>query len=439
MSDSSSLSKRGQIVQNTTLRVDFEIFYEAMQNLFHQTDNPDGAIPLNIAENRLSWHLLENKMKEITENESIPNWVASYTSAMGAPEFRSVLADFLTKFLTLCPINPDHLGLSAGATAIVEVSSWVVADPGDVAVFPAPCYPVYKQDIGNKGGIERYDLVTHYDLTSIKNEPVLSIEHLEQALQEIERAGKKFKMLVLTNPDNPTGGMFSKAKLESIADWCIGHKIHLFVNEIYGLSLIDILHPAIKDDYDTEIDFFSFANIIQDRQSDYLHLWHALSKDFGASGFRVGMVYSLNQAFLEAYNNLNAPQMVSNFAQWIFLKVMEDHDFIADYIEYNQKALTESYIIVIESLRRLNIPYAPARGSLFVWLDFSEFLKEQSQEAENEMWMNIYNETKVLLTPGQGFGHSKRGQFRLVYSCVSKEELSVAMERLEKWVLKKRA
>ena len=438
MSDSSSLSKRGQIVQNTTLRVDFEIFFEAMKDLYDQDENPNGTIPLNIAENRLSWHLLENRMRELSKSETIPAWVAGYTSAMGAPEFRSVLAEFLTKFLTLCYIDPENLGLSAGATAIVEVSSWIVADPGDVAVFPAPCYPVYKQDIGNKGGIERYDLVTHHDLTSIKNEPALSIEHLDHALEEIERVGKKFKMLVVTNPDNPTGGLFSKEKLESIADWCIKHNIHLFVNEIYGLSLIDTFHPAIKDDYESEIDFFSFANIIQNRKSDYLHLWHALSKDMGASGFRVGMVYSLNQAFLEAYNNLNAPQMVSNFAQWIFLKVMEDHDFMADYIEYNQKVLTESYIVVIESLRRLYIPYVPARGSLFVWLDFSEFLNEQTQESENEMWLDIYHETKVLLTPGQGFGHSKKGQFRLVYSCVSKEELIVAMQRLESWIIKMR-
>lgn len=431
----SSLSQRGQIAQNTVLRIDFEVFFEAMQNLYHAKNNPEGAIPLNIAENRLSWHLLRDKMQHISRKQDIPDWVPSYTSALGAPEFREAMAGFLSRFLTHCPIDPEQLGLSAGATATVEVSSWILGDAGNVAVFPAPCYPVYKQDIGNKGGLERYDLVTHHELSEIQNGPVLDIFHLEKALEDIQAQGKRFRLLVLTSPDNPTGGVYSREKLETIADWCIERDIHLVVNEIYGLSLINTQHPELADDYKTDLPFISFAQIMQDKKSDYLHLWYAMSKDMGASGFRVGVVYSQNQAFIEAFNNLNAPHMVSNHTQWLFEQVLSDHDFMEKYIQHNQEALTESYLVVIRSLRKLKVPYTPARGSLFVWLDLSQFLTEQSQKAENKFWMDVYKTTGVLLTPGEGFGHSKRGQFRLVYSCVTKEELEVAMERLEEYFL----
>ena len=206
------------------------------------------------------------------------------------------------------------------------------------------------------------------------------------------------------------------------------------MNEIYGLSLIDTSHPELKSDYTDDRPFYSFANILLDKKSDYLHQWYGLSKDFGASGFRVGMVHSLNKTFLDAYNNLNAPSMVSNYAQWIFELALNDHEFVNDYIKTNQQLLTENYLIVIRELRKLNISYAPARGSLFVWLDLSKFLDDNTQESESNFWQTLYKESGVLLTPGDGFGHTKHGQFRLVYSYMDKESLEVAMNRLSRFI-----
>ncbi len=404
-----------------------------MQNLYDPITNPDGAIPLNVAENKLSWPLLKEKMEEVVRSNPIPDWVPGYTFATGSLEFRKAMSVFLENCLCHCPIDPEHLGFSAGATATIEVTSWLLGLKGDVAVFPAPCYPVYKQDIGNKARLERYDLITHHHLESIKEQPALEIHHLENALQDINQQGNRFRMLVITNPDNPTGGVYPKEKLESIAQWCIDRKIHLIVNEIYGLSLIQTDHSELKEDYPTDIPFVSFAQIMKKKKSDYLHLWYALSKDMGASGFRVGMVYSQNQDFIEAFNNINPPHMVSNYTQWIFQLILSDLDFMKNYIQKNQELLTLSYLIVVKTLRKFDIPYAASRGSLFVWLDLSKYLEQQSQEAENKQWMEIYQSTGVLLTPGQGFGHSKKGQYRLVYSCVDRATLEVAMKRLEAW------
>lgn len=435
---SNSLSNRGQIASKSTLRVDFEAYFEAVKNLYHTTENPNGTFPLNVAENKLTWPMLRNKMKRVSSQHQIPDWVASYTNSTGSPSFREVVAKFYTRFITQCEIDPDHLGLSAGATSVIDLTSWILGEPGDVVVIPAPCYPVYKQDMQNKSGLERFDLVTHHEIEEIANGPLLTTGHLDKAQKEIESKGKRFRILVITNPDNPTGGMYDQAKLEEISEWCMAHRIHLIVNEIYCLSLIDTQHPELKADYQHPLPFNSFINIMQRKQSEYLHHWYALSKDFGASGFRVGMVYSLNKTFLEAYNNLNAPSMVSNYTQWIFELVLSDHDFIEAYIQTNQKLLTENYLSVIKTLRDLQIPYAPARGSLFVWLDLSAFLKEQTQESESEFWLTLYKETGILLTPGNGFGHTKKGQFRLVHTCFSKQDLEVAMERLVQFVARKR-
>lgn len=434
----STLSQRGAKASQSVLRVDFDLYFQAVENLYDEKTKPSGAFPLNVAENKLNWNLLRGKLEELTAKNPISNWVANYTDSVGSPTSREVMARFMSKHLTKCPIDPAQIGLSPGATSVIDLSSWIIGDPGDVAVFPAPCYSVYKQDIGSKAGMERYDLITHHELTDLKNGPLLTTKHLDEALDKIKGQGKRMRMLVITNPDNPTGGIYSKVQLERFTDWCLKRNIHLIVNEIYGLSLINTSHPAISGDYSSNVEFYSFANIMGERKSDYLHHWYALSKDFGASGFRVGVVHSMNKEFLSAYNNLNGPSMVSNYTQWIFEQALADDEFVENYITTNRKLLTENYATVVRTFKKIDIPYVPARGSLFVWLDLSEFLDENTQEAESKFWLELYKNTGVLLTPGDGFGHTKRGQFRLVHSYVPKNHLEVAMTRFEDFIVKKR-
>ena len=263
--NTSALSSRGKRAADTRLRVDYDLFQEAVENLYSPIDNPNGALPLNVAENRLNWPELKAKIEAITATHEIPAWVPGYTSHRGAPEFREAAASFLTEQLTGCPIDTEHLGVSAGATSVIEMTSFILAESGDVAVIPAPSYPVYRQDLGNLSGVERYDLVTHHELSEIRNGPVLTIDDLERARRDIVEAGKRFRMLILTTPDNPTGGIYSERQLSGVADWCIEQGVHLVVNEIYGLSLIDTTHKALIRDYPHELTFSSFANLMAEQ------------------------------------------------------------------------------------------------------------------------------------------------------------------------------
>jgi aspartate/methionine/tyrosine aminotransferase len=433
------LAARGVTASTAILRVDMDLYFEATANLYNKVNNPNGAFPLNVAENRLTWPMLQARISKIARENVVEDWVAGYTSSVGAPSTRTVMASFLSRFLTNCEIDPEHICLAPGAAAVIDLTSWILCEPGDVAVIPAPAYPVYKQDIGNRPAVERYNLITHHELTELKNGTLLTVSHLDRALADIESKGKRFRMLIITNPDNPTGVVYTREQLIAYTDWCIAHNVHLVVNEIYGLSLLDTQHPDLAADYFGATQFKSFATIMQEKKSDYLHLWYALSKDFGVSGFRVGVVYSLNQTFRAAYNNLNAPSMMSNYAQWIIEKILSDHDFVAAYIKANQAALTENYALTVSRLRKLGIPYSPARGSLFVWMDLSQLLKDDTAEGERALWMSLYKESGVLLTPGDGFGHSKRGQFRLVYSYMMKDDLAVGIDRLARFVESKRA
>jgi len=434
MSDLPNLSLRGNRAYNTVVRPDFELYFEASKNIYDVLDNPQGAFPLNVADNKLNWSILREKLQHISATHQIPAWVSGYSPGLGNETFRLSLAEFLSTFLANQPLNHEHIGVAAGATAVVELSAIILADKGDVAVFPAPAYPVYSRDILNKAGVERYDLITHHDINVILDGPILSIEHLEKAKQDIELQGSNFKLLVLTNPDNPTGGTYTSEQLEAIADWCIERKIHFIVNEIYGLVTINTQHPAIAADYSDHRQFTSFLSIIIKKNSPYLHQWYALSKDLGISGMRVGMVYSRNQAFLTAFNNLSLPHMVSNHTQWLLQNVLADQEFMRNFLDAQQQALTKGYIVVVNQLKKLDIPFVPSYGSLFVWADFSSFLEAETLVAETAFWKELYRNTGVLLTPGIGFGHTKRGIFRIVYTCFDDEALLVAMTRIDHYL-----
>ena len=93
--------------------------------------------------------------------------------------------------------------------------------------------------------------------------------------------------------------------------------------------------------------------------SDYLHLWYAFSKDFGMSGLRCGVVYSLNKGFISGLENINVPHMVSNMSQWMIKEMLSDDEFIKNYIEQNKKQITRSYQWVVAALKLLDVPFIP--------------------------------------------------------------------------------
>ena len=435
---SKTISKRGAIAAKTALRSDMDLFFEASGDLWDAKSNPDGKLPLNMAENNLSWEKLQEEMETVLKNNSIPDWVSNYTSPAGEPEFLESVSSYMNRYLCRFPVNSSELFAAAGCTAILELMAWVLCDEMDVAVIPAPSYPVYTQDINNKAKVERFDLVNHHEIDQLGNKEILSLDKLEETKSQLEKEGKRFKLLLLTNPDNPTGRIFTNGELDNISNWCIKNEIHLVVNEIYALSLIDTSHPLIANDYSYQLTFKSFSELMHLKESPYLHLIYGLSKDLGSSGFRVGIFHTKNELVLKALMNLNGPHMVSNLTQWLFSKILLNHDFLDSYITTNQKKLSRSYLTVVKTLKELNLPYIPARGSLFSWFDLGELLERNTKELETELWMSLYKEEGVLLTPADGFGHSKFGQFRLVHTYLQEEALVEAMKRIKRFVLKRR-
>jgi len=428
---SMSLSKRGQAALNQPLRADLDLFFSAMEDQYHPTDNPDGKLPLCVAENLHQSERMREKLRQIAAGP-IPDWVPGYTAILGAPELRQATCQMLERLLDVPGLDPENLAAAAGAAAVIELSALLLGNPGDYVVIPGPAYMAYTPDLGNKAGLKRHDLHArkpgmheHYDLDT---------GDLDRAYAEL---GDRFRILLLTQPNNPTGQVFTADQLEIFADWCIERSIHLVVNEIYLFSRFDQSHPVLRQYLFREaaIPFQSFLPILNRRQSPFLHWWYAISKDFGLSGLRLGFAYTCNEDLLKAWGNYGAPSMASNHTQWMLAEVFRDTEWTMDFLSRSQVSLTESYATVIQALEG-KVRYSSAVGSLFVWFDLSAYLAEDTLAAEQALWRRIYDETGILFTAPDGMGSPERGWFRLVHSCVPLDSLRVAMQRFSEWLRK---
>lgn len=168
---------------------------------------------------------------------------------------------------------------------------------------------------------------------------------------------------------------------------------------------------------------------------DDVHFFWGLSKDFGASGWRIGVLYSQNKRLMSALANLNIFSCVSQPMQMIVADILMDHDFIQSFLESSRLLLLKSYKICTRKLDEMVIPYTPAFAGLFIYVDFSSLLPEPTVKGEREFQKRVQETAKLVMTPGNSLCDNRPGMFRICFACVSTDVLIIAMERLSDLVL----
>ena len=142
-----------------------------------------------------------------------------------------------------------------------------------------------------------------------------------------------------------------------------------------------------------------------------------LSKDFGLSGFRVGITYTLNKDILKSstltYGCLNN---VSSHTQYVLQKMFEDSKWIDAYVIEFQKRLTRAHKALKKALESVGIKLYPSSGTLMAWADFSKFLRKKSWEGEDKLWQELVEKCKWNVMRGREFGFTQPGHMRIMYT-----------------------
>ena len=150
---------------------------------------------------------------------------------------------------------------------------------------------------------------------------------LQAAYDEAVASGARVRGVVLTNPSNPLGTTIERAVLEDIVDFVARNDLHLISDEIYSGSVF--AGPELV----------SVAEVVEGRVrrgdgrgvAARVHAVYSLSKDLGLPGFRVGVVYSYNDAVVAAARRMSSFTLVSSQTQRTLAAMLSDAAFAAAY------------------------------------------------------------------------------------------------------------
>jgi aspartate/methionine/tyrosine aminotransferase len=308
----------------------------------------------------------------------------SYGSSFGLKDLREKIAEVYSEKYSnkILPnqVLPTHGGI--GALSLVFLSQ---LEPGDEVIIPEPAYPAY----AILTQVARCKPVFVSCLKESGFEWELNIDKIKAATTS------KTKIIVFSNPTNPTGHIVPKSTILELLDWCEQKNIYLVVDEAYRDYIFD-------DTYESVLSFIG--------KSEKLILINSFSKNMAMSGWRIG--------YLIAHENL-IPGLVrlqdailnclNNTAQYAAYYAVTRFDLVSELAG----KVRQGKDVAIKSLQPLVdkgiFSYHMPQGGFFL------FLKTEHKDA-TDLCINILNKAKVGLVPGGEFGVTGKPFMRLCFA-----------------------
>ena len=374
--------------------------------------------------------LLTNRMKKAASAAFDGPDSFEYNNMAGLECLRKALAEniFNRYFLngTDHTVSPDDIVCSSGGSALLNFLFTLLANEKTAVLIPAPFYAAFENDMKVLANLVPFPVPLEDEIAG-----PTSID-LDRAKAAANAQGLSVSMLLLTNPNNPLGVIYSFSTISSCIGWARNqldqpgvNTVHVLVDEIYALS-------EFESDLDKKFEqkFVSAAKVLNNRLGDDVHILWGLSKDFGSSGFRCGVLYTQNELVKKALGSINMFAAIGHPLQKMIAHMLSDDKFVDTYLGRARSDLVASYSIVTSTLTSLDLPFVEARAGIFLWADFSSLLPEMSWEGE-EALVSMFFEEKVVMTPGQSTRAKKPGMFRICYAWVGPEVLQIAMGRIK--------
>ena len=400
------LSTRGRLlVESPAMPAYLLEHFARSASPYHPQSEPHGYIPMCVAENKLVWDLLEPM---VNAPRGTPPEGLGYADMVGPLELRQDLATFLGTHVLGRPVDAEHVAVLAGAGSILEVLFYALADRGEGVLVPTPSYAGFWMDLEVRDELRVIPVHARAD-TGYQ----VTLEHLDAA---VKASDVPVRALLFTTPNNPLGTVYSPEDLEIILDWAETRDIHVVFDEIYALSVFG------------DRPFTSVATL-REKLGDKVHIVWAFSKDFAASGLRVGVLVSENPGVLGVMNALSYWSACSGDTLHLLESWITDEPWLEAYVPEMRRRLGASAAMVVDRLREAGIPTAGGEAGFFVLVDLSKHLETPTFEAEEQLWWRLL-EAGINLTPGHAIRSPRPGLFRLCFASVAPSILSVALDRL---------
>ena len=329
--------------------------------------------------------------------------VVEYSHSAGIISYRKKLVEYYQKLNI--ELTTDEILVTTGASEAFLYGLMCCLDPGDEIIIPEPFY-------ANINGFAVEAGVTLKTIVS-KIEDGFALPPISEFEKQIT---SKTKAILICNPNNPTGYLYSRQELESLRDIVKKHDLFLFSDEVYR----DFCYDG-KEHYS--------AMHLKDIDENIV-LIDSVSKRYSACGVRLGALISKNKKFIQTVLKFGQARLSPpTFAQ-IFGEAAIDTP--VEYFEKVAKEYNDRRNVVVESINKINGAFCPMPSGAFYVVarlpidDCDKFCQWMLEK------FNYNNET-VMLAPATGF-YATPGlglnEVRIAY-VLKVEALKKAMECLE--------
>ena len=301
----------------------------------------------------------------------------------------------------------EDIYIGNGVSELISLVMMALLNTDDEVLIPSPDYPLWTTVVGLAGGN-----AVHYEC----NEE----DEWNPNLSDIEsKISLKTRAIVLINPNNPTGAVYSKQIVDGIVKLAEKHNLILFSDEIYDKIIYDdsVHHSAsgLSDDI-------------------LIVTMGGLSKNYRAAGFRGGWMILTGakhkaKSYIEGLNFLFSTRLCANvITQYGIQTALGGYQSIDDLVHKPNGRLYRQMNLAYEKLNSIpGVSCVKPKGALYLFpkIDLSQFTFED----DNHFVMSLLEEQKILVVGGRGFNFTPKNHFRIVF-LQHVEQLSIAFNKI---------
>ena len=331
-----------------------------------------------------------------------------YTPAAGIIPLRKAIAQRLKED---CGVDYDYtqIVVASGAKHSVYIALAAITNPGDEIIIPAPFWVSYYEMVRMVGGTPV--IVEAGEEQNFK----ITAQQLEAAITE------KTKCLMLNNPSNPTGMIYSADELRAIADVCVKHDLYILADEIYYQLIYD------------GIEFTSIASL-GDEVKERTLLINGVSKSYAMTGWRVGYC-AANKTLAKIMSNFlsHSTGAPSTISQWASVEALTGPQ---EGIEAMRLAFLERRDYIVKRINSIpGVSCIVPNGAFYVMMNIEQLIGKtlggKLIENDDDFAVALLEKALVAVVPCSGFG--MKNFVRWSYAA-SMENIEKGLDRLEKFV-----
>ena len=336
-----------------------------------------------------------------------------YTPAAGIVPLRKAVCKRLKEDYDL-DYDETQVVVASGAKHSVYLALAVLVDPGDEVILPAPYWVSYYEMIRLVGGVPV--VVTAGEDQNFK----ITAEQLEAAITE------KTKAVMINNPSNPTGAIYTKEELQALANVCVRHDLFIIADEIYDKLIYDGAR------------FTSIPTLGEDVKAHTI-LINGVSKTYSMTGWRVGYAVAEKPvaSAMSSYasHSTGAPATMAQYAAQEALEGPQDE------VEAMRKVFEERRNYLVSRMNAMDgVSCLTPNGAFYVMMNleqlFGKTIDGEVIATADDFARLFLEKSMVAVVSCTAFGAPSF--VRWSYA-TSMENIQKGMDRLEQFLAKVKA